>query len=95
MSVVHLGFTMATASETAAVMRAAGFIDIRTKDRNAWYAETAAQDVAAIEGPLREQIIAVSSQEIYDEWVVIRRQLAAAAQSGSLRPTHLHGMRAA
>ena len=93
MGAVHLDFTMATAAETVAVMRAAGFADIRTKDRNAWYAEVAAQDLAAIEGPLREQIIAVSSQETYEEWVIIRRQHAAVVRSGSLRPTHLDGTR--
>src|SRR3546814_3984343 len=55
----HLKFTMATAEETAAIMRESGFAEVVTRDRNAWYAEVSAGEAAAIAGPLREQIIAV------------------------------------
>lgn len=88
---IGLDFTMATAAQTAAVMREAGFEDVTTVDRNAWYAGVSAQEVAAIEGPLRDQIIAVSSQEIYDRWLNARRALAEAVANGALRPTHLRG----
>jgi phosphoethanolamine N-methyltransferase len=89
----HLSFAMATAAETAEAMRAAGFAEVATTDRNAWYAELAAQEIAAIEGPLREPIVAVSSRETYETWRKVRRLLAAAVRSGGLRPTHLRGRR--
>jgi len=92
---VNLKFTMATAAETAAIMRAAGFEAVETRDRNAWYAGVSAQEVAAIEGPLRERIIAVSSPEAYERWSGARRALAAATAGGALRPTHLRGRRPA
>jgi|GEM_PF-5550472 len=89
----HLSFAMATAAETAEAMRAAGFEGVETRDRNAWYAGVAAGEVAAIDGPLRDQIIAVSSPETYASWREVRRLLAEATQSGGLRPTHLRGRR--
>ncbi|HUG61204.1 MAG TPA: hypothetical protein VMP03_05130 [Methylomirabilota bacterium] len=52
-----------------------------TVDRNAWYARVSGEEVAAIEGPLRAEIIAVSSVETYDRWLEVRRQLAMAVQS--------------
>lgn len=90
---VGLDFTMATAAETAAAMRAAGFEAVSTVDRNAWYAEVSAREVAAIEGPLRDGIIAVSSPEIHARWLAARQQLAEATRRGALRPTHLRGRR--
>lgn len=87
----HLKFTMATAEETAAIMRGSGFAEVTTRDRNAWYAEGAAQEAAAIAGPLREQIIAVSGLENYERWRDGRQALAEATRKGSLRPTHLRG----
>jgi len=90
---VGLDFTMATAAETAAAMRDAGFEAVSTVDRNAWYAEVSAREVAAIEGPLRDGIIAVSSPEIHARWLAARKQLAEATRRGALRPTHLRGRR--
>lgn len=87
----HLKFTMATAEETAAVMRECGFAEVATRDRNAWYAEVSAQEAAAIAGPLRERIIEVSNLEIYERWRDGRQALAVATRNGSLRPTHLRG----
>ena len=95
LDVGHLSFAMATARETEAVMRVAGFEGVRSLDRNAWYAEISAEEVRQIEGPLRDQVIGVSSTEIYETWRVVRRALAAATQSGALRPTHLHGRKPA
>ena len=91
----HLKFTMATAAETAGIMREAGFEAVETRDRNAWYAGVSAQEVAAIEGPLRERIIEVSSLEAYERWSAARRALAQATAGGALRPTHLRGRRPA
>lgn len=88
---ISLNFTMATAPETTAVMRAAGFEDVTSVDRNAWYADVCAAEVTAIEGPLRDEVIAVSSEEIYERWLGARRALAEVVGNGTLRPTHLRG----
>ena len=91
LSLVPLEYNMATARQTADVMRQAGFERVETRDRNAWYAEMSPREVASIEGPLRDKIIEVSDAKTYQNWLAIRRALAAAAQSGGLRPTHLRG----
>ncbi len=91
LALVPLDYNMATAGQTADVMRQAGFEHVETIDRNAWYAEMSPHEVARIEGPLRDKIIEVSDLETYEQWLAIRRALAAAAQSGGLRPTHLRG----
>jgi len=90
---IGLDFTMATAQETAAAMRDAGFEGVSTVDRQPWYATVSAQEVAAIEGRLRGEIIAVSSPAIYARWLDARRALAEAVGRGALRPTHLRGYR--
>lgn len=90
----HLKFTMATAEETAGVMRDCGFAEVSTRDRNAWYAEVSAKEAAAIAGPLRDQIVAVSDVQTYERWRDGRSALAKATRHGSLRPTHLHGRKA-
>ena len=93
LKLAHLNFAMATAAETADFMRNVGFDRVATKDRNRWYAALSAQEVQEIEGPLRERIIEVCDSETYERWLGIRRALAAAANSGGLRPTHLRGYR--
>lgn len=86
-----LDLTMVTAPETAAVMSAAGFETVSTRDRNAWYAELLRHENVQIEGPLRERLIEVAGEETYRHWVRIRRALRDAAVAGALRPTHLRG----
>ncbi len=87
----HLSFTMATAAESEAIMRRAGFEAVTSVDRNAWYAELSAQEVAQIEGPLRAELLSVVSEDIYSHWLSVKRALAAAVAVGVLRPTHLRG----
>ena len=87
----HLNYKMATAQETEAVMSKAGFVDVSTLDRHKWYGPMARQELADIEGPLRDRLISVSGQQLYDGWLSSRRGSAAAFSSGGLRPTHLHG----
>ena len=87
----HLDFAMATAAETANILREAGFADVAIRDRNAWYAGLSASEVVQIEGPLRQPIIDVAGEETYAHWLQVRRMLARSVANGSLRPTHLRG----
>lgn len=87
----HLKFTVATAEETAAIMRECGFAEVSTRDRNEWFKEVSAREALAIAGPLREQVIAVSDLATYERWRDGRHALAEATAHGALRPTHLRG----
>ncbi|MFT3989343.1 class I SAM-dependent methyltransferase [Aestuariivirga sp.] len=83
----------ATARECALMLEEAGFIHVSTRDRNAWYAKLAGEHLAQIEGPLKAELIAASSPEIYADWANMRRAQTAAVQAGAMRPTHLRGVK--
>lgn len=87
----HLDFSLATAADCEAALRAAGFEAVRSRDRNGWYAAQVAEELRRLEGPLREEIVAASGAEAYGSWMVARRALAEAVICGTLRPTHLFG----
>lgn len=89
----HLTYKMATAAETEAALVAAGFQDVQTVDRHAWYGPMATQELADIQGPLRDKLIAASDLETYEKWLSSRKGSAPAFNSGGLRPTHLRGTR--
>lgn len=93
--IAHLDFHFATAEETAEAMEEAGFHDVSTVDRNAWYAEAADHEVTQLEGPLRDRIVEVSDLETYERWLKVRRLPRDSAKDGALRPTHLRGFKAA
>jgi phosphoethanolamine N-methyltransferase len=88
-----MSFTMATAAATAGAMRQAGFVEVETADRNAWYAECARRELDALLGELRPVAVARMGSERFETWIVRRRLIAAIANSGSLRPTDLRGRR--
>lgn len=90
---VHLEFELATAAETESAMNAAGFTGVATRDRNAWFTEVARDDLSLIEGPLRDELIAMIGPDSYGMMVRARRALVTAAEAGALRPTHLLGNR--
>ena len=91
----QLGFEMATATQTEAAMRQAGFVDVSSLDRNQWYAGLARQEVTEIAGPLRHQLLEVVGEDIYNHWLEVRTALAEATEQGGLRPTHLRGYKPA
>ena len=91
----HLSFKVATAAEMEDAMDAAGFDQVSSVDRNAWYAPITIEEVKQLEGSLRHSIIEVSSEEIYNHWIKVRRALRDATNAGALRPTHLRGYRPA
>lgn len=91
--VSHLTFTMATAAETGAALGQAGFEDVETTDRNAWYRTVCAEELARIQGPLKAQLIDIVGEETYAHWVEIRTTMNEAVASGGLRPTHLRGFK--
>lgn len=86
-----LSFGLASAARYEAAMRAAGFTDVRTRDRNAWYLDTARREVAAIEGPLRPRMLAAIGEAETERQTRVWRTMLAVLETGELRPTHLYG----
>ena len=89
----HLDFAMATAGEVEAMLRNVGFTDVSSVDRNGWYSEVTKQEVRNLEGPLRERLLEVVDEDVYQRWLELRRALRNAVNDGSLRPTHLRGFK--
>ena len=87
----HLDFKVSTAAETELVMQQAGFENVSTLDRNAWYADISVSEYEQLTGPLRERILEVVDEQIYQHWMKIRRAFRDSAVVGALRPTHLRG----
>jgi phosphoethanolamine N-methyltransferase len=90
----HLDFNISTAAETELAMQQAGFEQVSTLDRNAWYAINSASEFEQLEGPLRQRILEVVDEEIYQHWMKVRRAFRDSAAVGALRPTHLRGYKA-
>ncbi len=88
-----LDFRMATAAETEDLLRRCGFFRVDSRDRQAWYAREVQRETARIEGPLRQRVIAMVGEEIYDRWIAVRRALVEVVLSGALRPTHLRAFK--
>lgn len=82
-------FAMVDAETMVAAIGRAGFVDVRTLDRNAWFAVAAERDVETVEGPLRAPLLGLLGEAGYREWLDVRNAIAGAARSGALRPTHL------
>jgi SAM-dependent methyltransferase len=89
----QMGFTMATASEVEAMLHDAGFADVSSVDRNAWYSEITKQEVRDLEGPLRSRLLEAVGEDLYLRWLEVRRALRDCANVGALRPTHLRGFK--
>jgi len=89
----HLDFTMATAVETETMLREAGFVSVTSVDRHGWYSKLTKQEVRDLEGPLRERLLEVVDEDLYHQWLEVRRALRDAVNVGALRPTHLRGFK--
>jgi len=93
--VAHLNFEVATARICESSLTQAGFDEVRTRDRNDWYVPITQHELEQLEGPLREDILAIATEESYQNWLGVRRALRDATHAGALRPTHLFGTKPA
>lgn len=84
-----IAYNMATLDESAAALRAAGFVDVQVRDRHEWYSGLARRELASMQGPLRalieRQIGAHRAQHFIENW----RQLVTVLDRGELRPGHM------
>lgn len=89
----HLAFEMATAAQMEDILKAAGFDDVTTRDRNAWFADLCRHEMQQIEGPLKPKLVEAVGAELVEHWIGVRRAMSAAVIEGGLRPTHLRGVK--
>lgn len=84
-----LDFGMASPARYAAAMAEAGFTDIRTDSRNAWYRERAKEELAQMQGDLYASAVAKLGKEFVDHNIEIWSNMLPVLQSGEHCPTHL------
>ena len=89
----HLSFAVATGPQTAVAIKNAGFEQVSTVDRNAWYAPITLLEVEQLEGPLRDSVLEVVDEETYEYWMKVRRAIRDATGAGALCPTHMRGFK--
>lgn len=87
-----LTFTMQTAEQAEKELSLAGFSDIQTRDRNEWYARTAAAELEMMQSAeWQEKFIAAFGVEELQKKMPATETNTKAALCGGLRPTHLFG----
>ena len=86
-------YNMATLEESAATLSAAGFVDVEVRDRNAWYLELAARELASLEGPMRPLIVERIGKAKADHFIANWHQLVLVVRRGELRPGHLKAVK--
>lgn len=84
-----LDFGMASPARYADAMRQAGFVDIRTTSRNAWYRDKARHELAAMQGPLYDEAAAALGREFVDHNIAIWAAMLPVLATGEHCPTHV------
>lgn len=90
-----LSFAFAPIADAAAVVEGAGFADVETEDRNAWFAASARRDVEKLEAGLHDDLAGVIGREKADEWIDRCRRRLVVAEQGQLRPGHIRARKPA
>src|SRR5262249_15059463 len=86
-----LSFAMASPERYRRAMAGSGFRAIEIRDRNAWYAARAREELAAIGGPLRGRLVKLVGEEVVAREIYVWECMVPVLDSGELRPTHLYG----
>ena len=88
-----LEFGMASPIRYRDAMRSAGFIEVSTDSRNAWYRDIAKQELQRLLGPLGAAAARIVGQEFVDHNILIWSRMVPVLESGEHCPTHLRARR--
>lgn len=88
-----LSFGMASPDSYRRAMESAGFQDVRLVNRNPWYRQQAASELAALEGELYDRAVAAAGRELVDHNIGTWRAMLVVLNSGEHCPHHLHGVK--
>jgi SAM-dependent methyltransferase len=88
-----LDLGMASPDRYRDAMRKAGFIDVSTDSRNAWYRGVAKLELERLRGPLGAAAARIVGQEFVDQNILIWSRMVRVLASGEHCPTHLRARR--
>lgn len=91
----HLTFNLDTLKNAARHLWDVGFMDVETRDRNAWYRERVREELAQAEGPDRARLVDVLGEHEAAKWIERMRAKAIAVEQGHLRPGYIRGRKPA
>lgn len=86
-----LDFGLASAANYQHALAEAGFVDIETTDRNAWYRQQARSELERMKGELYSELGDEVGREFIDHEIEVWEKMILALDEGQLRPTHLRG----
>ena len=84
-----LEFAMASPKRYRAAMQAAGFTDVELINRNPWYAQVAAEELAELSGPNRAKWTARHGTAFIDHQIEIWTAMVPVLTSGEHCPHHI------
>ena len=90
-----IAYNMASLEESAKALRAASFVEVEVRDRNAWYLELAEREAVSMQGPWKSLIASQIGQQRAEHFVDNWRQLVTVLRTGELRPAHLKAVKRA
>jgi phosphoethanolamine N-methyltransferase len=85
-----LSFGMASPSRYEAALRKAGFVDVRSRNRNHWYRDQARVELERLKGPLYEKVAAEVGEELVRKNIKTWTAMIKVLDSGEHCPTHLY-----
>ena len=88
-----LSFGMASPGRYREAMQRAGFGNIRTENRNAWYRDEAARELKRLQTELYDQAVALTGKAFVDKNIATWTAMQKVLDSGEHCPTHLHAMK--
>ena len=84
-----LNFGMASPARYEDAIRSAGFVEVSTTSRNAWYRDTARQELERLRGPVGTAAAGIVGQDFVDQNIAIWLRMIPVLASGEHCPTHL------
>ncbi len=89
-----LDFGMASPARYRAAMQAAGFVDISTSSRNAWYRDQARVELARLQGPDGAAAARILGRPFVDQNIAVWTRMIPVLDTGEHCPTHLFAAKA-
>ncbi len=88
-----LSFHMHSASYYNDALRSAGFVEVRTVDRNAWYRKEAVRELARLEGTDGNRLADLVGSDYVAKNIKTWKAMKRVLDSGEHRPTHLFAIK--
>lgn len=88
-----LTYALETLDELGERFRAAGFVDVKTRDASAWYRAEAKREYEQIKGALYDELVGLLGQNDADHFVENWRAMVVVCDSGEMRQGYCRGRR--